>query len=124
MMNRDYALISTGGTSDFENSFLNFLRDWPSDKPPKSYVIPAVPEDGDVDDAGMVLFTWRSTLNDMILAKGHLDLHIQHEALLENLGTYFHAAAEEGILPCQLDQDDQDDQIDPEDDEVAGGDSE
>ena len=112
-MSREYALISNAEPNDFENSILQFLRDWPGERPPKSYVILGIPESGDADDAGAVLYTWQTTMDDMLRAKGHLELQIQHEALLENLGAYFHAAAEEGLLPCQLDA---------EDDEAEGGD--
>ena len=121
MKKRDYALISTGEPNDFENSILHFLRDWPGEKPPKSYVIQAIPEHGDVEEAGAVVYTWRATVDDMLRAKGHLELQIQHEALLENLGTYFQVAREEGILHCQFDPASGSDQIDNADDQDAEG---
>ena len=120
-MKRDFALISNVETSDFENSILPFLQNWPGEKPPKSYVITAIPEPGDVDDSGAVIYTWRATLDDMLRAKGHLELQIQHEALLENLGTYFQAAQTEGILPCQFDMESEDDQIEAEDEQDGEG---
>lgn len=119
MKKRDYALISTGEPNDFENSILHFLRDWPGEKPPKSYVLLDIPDPGDVEEAGAVVYTFRATVDDMIRAKGHLELQIQHEALLENLGTYFQAAEREGLLPCQFDPDDEVDDTDDQD--VEGG---
>lgn len=120
MNKRDYALITNGESTDFENSVLPFLRNWPGEKPPRSYVILAIPEHGDVEEAGAVVYTWRATVDDMIRAKGHLELQIQHEALLENLGTYFQAAHAEGLLPCQFDPDNEIDDTDDQDAEGGG----
>lgn len=101
---RTYQLLCSEPQTEFDGSILRFLQNWPGEKLPKSYVILAIPEDNDVDEAGMVLYSWRTTLDDLLRAKGHLDLEIHHESILENLDTYFQAGAQEGLLPCQQPQ--------------------
>ena len=121
---REYQLLCSKPLTDFDTSVLRFLQDWPGEKPPRSYAVVAIPEPGDVHGAGAVVKIWKATIPDLLVMKGHLELHINHLPTMENMETYLWEAEENGVLPCQRYQGDKNDIIDDDNDTDEDGDEE
>lgn len=94
-MGKQYALITTGGPlTPFEESVLRMLQGVAdSGSTPKAMVGAIL-----MDSEEVVTYYHNATMQDMMVAKGFLELDIQNDNILGNLPWYLEQAEKDGLL--------------------------
>ncbi len=108
-MAKHYSLLSSEPLTPFEEELLGMLETLAaSGLEPKSAVTVLLTETGEV-----ATHYYNATMQDMMVAKGFIDLDIQSDAILGNLPFYVRQAEEEGLLDedyCYDDTEEEDDE--------------
>jgi hypothetical protein len=93
-MPKQYSLVSSEPLTEFDEFVLRFLHDMANlNGKPKS-VVGAVVTDADE----VVTYYHNATMQDMMVAKGYLELDIQTDNILGNLPWFVEQARKEGLL--------------------------
>lgn len=92
-MSKTYALITGEPLTDFEESVLKMLQTVAEQGTPRAMVGAVL-----MDSDEVVTFYHRATMQDMMVAKGFIDLDIQNDNILGNLPWYVQRAETEGLL--------------------------
>lgn len=93
-MPKQYALITGEPLTDFEQSVLRMLHDVA-----ESGYTPAAMVGAILTDSGEVMtYYHNATMQDMMVAKGFLELDIQNDNILGNLPFYLEQAEKAGLL--------------------------
>ena len=107
-MPKQYSLLSSEPLTPFEEELLAMLTTLSeSELEPKSAITVILTEHGEV-----ATHYYNATMQDMMVAKGFIDLDIQSDAILGNLPFYVRQAEEEGLLDedyCYDDTEEEDD---------------
>lgn len=91
---KTYSLICNEPLNDFDNDMLQMLNDFAgSGVVPRAAIVVALTESGEV-----ATFYSKATMQDMMLAKGFIDLDIQNDNILGNLPIYVEQAERDGLL--------------------------
>ena len=101
-MAKEYTLLSSEPLTPFEEELLGMLtKIAESGLEPRSAVTVLLTETGEV-----ATHYYNATMQDMMAAKGFIDLDIQSDAILGNLPFYVRQAQEEGLLDEDYQYDD------------------
>ena len=92
-MSKTYALITGEPLTDFEESVLKMLQTVGENGTPRAMVGAVL-----MDSDEVVTFYHNATMQDMMVAKGFIDLDIQNDNTLGNLPWYIEQAEKEGLL--------------------------
>jgi hypothetical protein len=92
-MSKAYALITGEPLTDFEQSILKMLHTVAETGTPRA-MVGAILMDGDE----VVTCYHQATMQDMMVAKGFIDLDIQNDNILSNLPWYTKQMWKEGLL--------------------------
>lgn len=93
-MSKKFSLISTEPLNDFEESVLRLLEGMAeTEYEPRAMVAAVLTDAGEV-----VTFYHNATMQDMMIAKGFIDLDIQNDNILGNLPIYVEQAVKDGLL--------------------------
>lgn len=98
---KTYQLLVNEPLTEFDQSVLKMLNDIAQSGTPKSMVGIVILEEGDV-----VSFYHNAEMQDMMVAKGFLELDIMNDNILGNLPYYLEQAEKEGLLGTEEDFDD------------------
>jgi len=91
---KTYSLISNEPLNDFDNDLLEMLNTFAgSGVVPRAAIVVALTEEGEV-----ATYYHKATMQDMMIAKGFIDLDIQNDNVLGNLPFYVEQAEREGLL--------------------------
>lgn len=102
-MSKSYAIICSEGLSAFDQSIMRMLNDFAEAKVnPRAAVIVALTDTDEV-----ATFYHEATMQDMMLAKGFIDLDIQSDNFLGNLPHFVDVAHSEGLM-IDVDGEDED----------------
>ena len=98
---KTYTLVSNEPLTDFDNTVLEMLNDFAG-----SGVIPRAAVMVALTDTGEVATVYhKATMQDMMIAKGFIDLDIQNDNVLGNLPFYIEQAEREGLLDDNYEED-------------------
>ena len=93
-MSKQYALITGEPLTDFEQSVLRMLHDVAESGYTPTAMVGAI-----LTDSGEVMtYYHNATMQDMMVAKGFLELDIQNDNILGNLPFYLEQAGKAGLL--------------------------
>lgn len=93
-MPKQYTLLSSESMTPFEDELVAMLTTLAeSELEPRSAITVIITETGEV-----ATHYYNATMQDMMVAKGFIDLDIQSDAILGNLPFYARQAQEEGLL--------------------------
>lgn len=92
-MSKQYALITGEPLTDFEESVLKMLQTVAEQGAPRAMVGAVL-----MDSDEVVTFYHRATMQDMMVAKGFIDLDIQNDNVLNNLPYYLEQAEQRGLV--------------------------
>lgn len=93
-MSKTYQLMATKPLSEFDNAMMRMLNEFAdAGVQPRAAVVVALTDTGEV-----ATYYHDATMQDMILAKGFIDLDIQSDNVLGNLPFYTRQARKEGLL--------------------------
>lgn len=93
-MAKDFQLLSTEPLTDFEESVLRMLRDLGGmEYMPRAMVSVIL-----TDSEEVLTFYHRAGMQDMLLAKGYIELDIINDNILGNLPYYVEQAEKEGLV--------------------------
>jgi hypothetical protein len=92
-MSKTYALITGEPLTEFEESVLRMLHTVAANGTPRAMAGAVM-----LDSDEVVTFYHNATMQDMMVAKGFLDLDIQNDNTLGNLPWYIEQAEKEGLL--------------------------
>lgn len=99
-MSRQYALITGEPLTDFEQSVLRMLHDVAESGYTPTAMVGAI-----LTDSGEVMtYYHNATMQDMMVAKGFLELDIQNDNILGNLPFYLEQAQKEGLIEMYGDE--------------------
>lgn len=98
---KEYQLLVNEPLTDFDQSVLKMLNGIAQSGTPKSMVGIVILEEGEV-----VSFYHNAEMQDMMVAKGFLELDIMNDNILGNLPYYLEQAEKEGLLDTEEDFDD------------------
>lgn len=92
-MNKTYSLISNEPLSDFDQSVLAMLNGVSELGTPRSMVGAVIMDSGEV-----MTFYHNAEFQDILLAKGHLELDIMNDNTLGNLPWFVEQARKDGLI--------------------------
>jgi hypothetical protein len=93
-MSKKYALLSPEPLTDFEESVLKLLDGVAeTEYAPRAMVAAVLTDSGEV-----VTYYHNATMQDMMIAKGFIDLDIQNDNILGNLPFYLEQAEKDGLI--------------------------
>lgn len=100
MAKRTYSLVCSEPLDDFDQSVLQLLemRADPELRP-RAAAFVVLTEDGEV-----ITGYHRATMQDMMIAKGFIDLDIQNDNILGNLPWYIEQAEQDGLIGEETDE--------------------
>lgn len=102
-MSKTYSLICNEPLSEFDNNILEMLNDFAaSGVVPRAAIVVALTDSDEV-----ATFYHKATMQDMMIAKGFIDLDIQNDNILGNLPHYIEQAAREGLLDDDYEEEDE-----------------
>ena len=93
-MSKQYALITGEPLTEFEESVLRMLNDVAATGYTPKSMVGAILSDSDE----VMTFYHNATMQDMMIAKGFIDLDIQNDNILGNLPFYLEQAEKDGLL--------------------------
>ena len=93
-MAKNYALITGEPLTEFEQSVLKMLHDVAETGYTPKAMVGAILSDSDE----VMTFYHNATMQDMMVAKGFLELDIQNDNILGNLPFYLEQAEKAGLL--------------------------
>ena len=100
-MAKNYALITGEPLTDFEQSVLKMLHDVAETGYTPKAMVGAILSDSDE----VMTFYHNATMQDMMVAKGFLELDIQNDNILGNLPFYLEQAQKDGLIEMYGDED-------------------
>ena len=104
-MKKTYSLICNEPLNEFDNNILEMLNDFAaSGIHPRAAVIVALTDADEV-----ATFYHKATMQDMMIAKGFIDLDIQNDNILGNLPFYLEQAERDGLLDEDYEEDEESD---------------
>jgi hypothetical protein len=92
-MPKQYALITGEPLTEFEESVLRMLQTVAENGTPRAMAGAVI-----LDSDEVVTFYHNATMQDMMVAKGYLELDIQTDNILGNLPWFVEQARREGLL--------------------------
>jgi hypothetical protein len=102
-VSKTYSLICNEPLSEFDNNILEMLNDFASSGVvPRAAIVVALTDSDEV-----ATFYHKATMQDMMIAKGFIDLDIQNDNILGNLPHYIEQAAREGLLDDDYEEEDE-----------------
>lgn len=104
-MSKQYALITGEPLTDFEQSVLRMLHDVAESGYTPTATVGAI-----LTDSGEVMtYYHNATMQDMMVAKGFLELDIINDNVLGNLPWFLEQAQKDGLIEMYGDEDDEED---------------
>lgn len=101
-MAKNYALITGEPLTDFEQSVLRMLHDVAESGYTPTAMVGAI-----LTDSGEVMtYYHNATMQDMMVAKGFLELDIQNDNILGNLPWFLERAQKDGLIDYEDDWED------------------
>lgn len=91
-MKRQLAILSTEPLTEFEESMMKMLNGL-TECTPRTMVAAVITDADEV-----VTFYHNATMQDMMVARGFLDLDIQNDNILGNLPYYIEQAKKDGLI--------------------------
>ena len=101
-MPKQYALITGEPLTDFEQSVLKMLHDVAETGYTPKAMVGAILSDSDE----VMTFYHNATMQDMMVAKGFLELDIINDNVLGNLPWFLEQAQKDGLIEMYGDEDD------------------
>lgn len=93
-MSRQYALLCNEPQTEFDQSVMRMLNGFAeTEYVPRAMVAAIISDSGEV-----VTYYHNATMQDMMIAKGFIDLDIQNDNILGNLPYYLEQAEKDGLL--------------------------
>jgi hypothetical protein len=104
-MPKQYALISGAPLTEFEDAVLKMLQQTAeTDLVPRAMVCAILTDGGEI-----VTYYHKATMQDMMVAKGFIDLDIQNDNILGNLPWYLEQAEKDGLIEYDDEEEDEED---------------
>lgn len=103
MKEKQYALITGEPLTKFEEAILRMLKEVSESGYDPRAMVAVFMGDGDA----VMTYYHETTMTDLMLAKGFIDLDIQNDNIVGNLPWYIEAAAREGLIESLEDDDDE-----------------
>ena len=102
-MPKQYALISGAPLTEFEDAVLKMLQQTAeTDLVPRAMVCAILSDSGEV-----MTYYHKATMQDMMVAKGFIDLDIQNDNILGNLPWYLEQAEKDGLIEYDDEEDEE-----------------
>ena len=111
-MSKQYALITGEPLTDFEQSVLKMLHDVAETGYTPKAMVGAILSDSDE----VMTFYHNATMQDMMVAKGFLELDIVNDNVLGNLPWFLEQAQKDGLIEMYGDEDDWEEEYEDDDD--------
>lgn len=111
-MPKQYQLISTEPLTEFEQSVLKMLHDVAETGYTPKAMVGAILSDSDE----VMTFYHNATMQDMMVAKGFLELDIANDNVLGNLPWFLEQAQKDGLIEMYGDEDDWEEEYEDDDD--------
>lgn len=111
-MPKNYALITGEPLTEFEQSVLKMLHDVAETGYTPKAMVGAILSDSDE----VMTFYHNATMQDMMVAKGFLELDIVNDNVLGNLPWFLEQAQKDGLIEMYGDEDDWEEEYEDDDD--------